>query len=98
MIFHENGYAYNETTARQLLIDCGFDAFDIEELSKLTAGDKIAKLEQEAHGGDNYELIADAYFSQINAALGRIEDFLEADRITKPREKLEEIQNILENY
>ena len=98
MIFHENGYAYSEATARQLLLNCGFDAFDVEELSTLIAGDKIAKLEQEAHGGDNYELIADAYYCQINDAISMIDEFLEAERITKPREKLEALKNTLENY
>lgn len=98
MIVQENGYAYNQATARQLLLDCGFDAFDIEELSTLIAGDKIAKLEQEAHGGDNYELIADAYYWQITDAITMIDEFLEAERITKPREKLEALKNTLENY
>lgn len=98
MIFHENGYAYSEATARQLLLNCGFDAFAIEELSTLIAGDKIAKLEQEIHAGGNYELIADTYHGQIDDATCMIDEFLEADHITKPREKLEALKNILEIY
>ena len=98
MIFRENGYAYSEATAKQLLLNCGFDAFDIEELSTLIAGDKIAKLEQEAHGGDDYERIADAYHWQIDDAVCMIDEFLEAECITKPREKLEALKNTLEIY
>ena len=89
--------AYNKDTAIDLLIGLGVDRLDVEEMIKYLSADALDELATE-RGGDNYELIADGYYNSITSAVNMIDEFLEADRITKPREKFEAIKNTLENY
>ena len=89
--------AYNKDTAIDMLIGLGVDRLDIEEMIEYISTDALDQLAVE-RCGDNYELIADGYYNSITSAINMIDEFLEADRITKPREKLEALKNTLENY
>ena len=97
MIIKNNMSAYNKASAVDMLMEMGFDRFDVDEMITYLSADALEELEKE-RSGDNYELISDAYFCQITNAINMIDEFLEATRITKAREKLEEIKNALENY
>ena len=89
--------AYNKDTAIDMLIGLGVDRLDIEEMIKYISADALDQLAAE-RGGDNYELIADGYYNSIASAVNMIDEFLDCERITKPREKLEALKNTLENY
>ena len=89
--------AYNKDTAIDMLIGLGVDRLDIEEMVEYISTDALDQLAVE-RCGDNYELIADGYYNSITSAVNMIDDFLEAERIAKPREKLEALKNALENY
>ena len=89
--------AYNKDTAIDMLIGLGVDRLDIEEMIKYISADALDQLAVE-RGGDNYELIADGYYNSIASAVNMIDEFLDCERITKPREKLEALKNTLENY
>ena len=97
MLQLNNMIAYNKDTAIDMLIGLGVDRLDVEEMIKYLSADALDELAAE-RGGDNYELIADGYYNSITSAVNMIDEFLEADRITKSREKLEAIKNTLENY
>lgn len=97
MLQLNNMIAYNKDTAIDLLVGLGVDRLDVEEMIKYLAADVFDQLAAE-RGGDNYELIADGYYNSITNAVNMIDEFLDCERITKPREKLEEIKNALENY
>lgn len=97
MIRMNNMTAYDKDSAINMLAEIGFDRFDIDEMTTYLSADIVEELEKE-RSGDNYELIADGYYMCIVNAINMIEEFLEATRITKAREKLEEIKNALENY
>ena len=89
--------AYNKDTAIDMMIGLGVDRLDIEEMIKYLSADALDELAAE-RAGDNYELIADGYYNSITSAVNMIDEFLDCERITKPREKLEAIKNTLENY
>ena len=89
--------AYNKDTAIDLLIGLGVDRLDVEELIKYLSADALDVLAAE-RAGDDYELIADGYYNSITSAVNMIDEFLDCDRITKPREKFDAIKNTLENY
>ena len=89
--------AYNKDTAIDMLIGLGVDRLDIEEMINYISADALDQLAAE-RGGDNYELIADGYYNSIASAVNMIDEFLDCERITKPREKLEALKNTLENY
>lgn len=97
MLQVNNMIAYNKATAIELLIGLGVDRLDIEEMIEYLSADALDELAAE-RGGDNYELIADGYYNSITSAVNMIDEFLDCERITKPREKFEAIKNTLENY
>lgn len=97
MLQVNNMIAYNKETAVDMLIGMGFDRFDVDQMIEYLSADALDELAAE-RGGDNYELIADGYYQSITNAVNLIDEFLDCERITKPREKLEEIKNALENY
>lgn len=97
MLQLNNMIAYNKDTAIDLLFGLGFDRLDVEEMIEYLSADARAELAAE-RSGDDYELIADGYYQSITYAVNMIDEFLDCERITKPREKLEEIKNTLENY
>ena len=97
MIIKNNMVAYDKASAINMLVEMGFDMLDIDEMIAYLSADALEQLEKE-RSGDNYELIADGYYMSIVNAINMIDEFLEATRITKPREKLEEIKNALQNY
>lgn len=97
MISKNNMVVYDKASAINMLMGMGFDSFDIDEIITYLSADALEQLEKE-RSGDNYELIADGYYMSIVNAINMIDEFLEATRITKPREKLEDIKNALENY
>ena len=99
--FPDGRVAYNRESAIDALIDYGITGDDVKELAALVLEDELTTLYnqvQDAHKGDNWELIADDYYNAIASAVNLIDEQLEKPRLRNARKLLEEVKNQLENY
>lgn len=99
-IILDNAYIYNEESAKEALRGFGFDNADIETLKFLLCQTQLEEAEHRAdvmeHEYNASIAMEEHYRNAMNEASYLIDDYLKAERITKAREKLENIQRILD--
>lgn len=99
MIYINGIYIYSEQQAKDLFNSLGMDELDIEEPKELLCADDISELEYERdiaqEEKDNYELSLDHYKAAIDECLSVLDEVLQMQRITRARDRLENIRNIL---
>lgn len=99
--FPDGRFAYSRESARDILGDYGLTEDDITEFAALVLESELTTLYnqvEDAHNGDNWELIADDYYNAIVSAVNLIDEQLEKPRLRNARQLLEEVKNQLENY
>lgn len=99
--FPDGKVAYNRESAIDILGDYGLTEDDATEFAALVLESELKTLYhqvEDAHKGDNWELIADDYYNAIVSAVNLIDEQLEKPRLQNVRKLLEEVKNQLENY
>lgn len=101
MIYVNNMYIHNEDTSREYLNSMGLDHCDIQELIEYLCEEELneAKYKAEAARQEHEasELKLDDYNSLINEVLNILDDMLKMQRITKTRERLEQMRKLIYN-
>lgn len=93
--------AYNRESAIDILGDYGLTEDDALEFAALVLESELTTLHnqvQDAHKGDNWELIADDYYNAIVSAVNFIDEQLDKPRLRNVRQLLEDVKNQLEDY
>ena len=98
-----NVIVYDERTAVESLESLGLDWMDIEDFKSYLCESEaanVADAEQRAKATSDefrcYELYVDGITSMLNEVLNIVDEALDMQRISKPRERLEAIRKMVE--
>lgn len=98
-----NVTVYDERTAVESLESLGLDWMDIEDFKSClceSEAAKVADAEKRAKATSDefrcYELYVDGITSMLNEVLNIVDEALDMQRISKPRERLEAIRKMVE--
>lgn len=98
-----NVTVYDERTAVESLESLGLDWMDIEDFKSYlceSEAAKVADAEKKAKATSDefrcYELYVDGITSMLNEVLNIVDEALDMQRISKPRERLEAIRKMVE--
>jgi len=99
-MFEVNGtLVYSQATAKDMLRGLGMDNMDIENLATLLYEDEIEDLEYQRDVAveefNSMELRLDEIQSCMNEVLNMLDEALAMDRISKPRERLEAMKQLI---
>ena len=94
---------YDERSAVESLESLGLDWMDVEDFKSYlceSEAAKVAEAEQKAKAVSDefrcYELYVDSITSMLNEVLNIVDEALDMQRISKPRERLEAIRKMVE--
>lgn len=97
----ENAFAYDKATAVDMLHGFGMDDADIETLKDFIVADELEDARDgEAVWKQEYQAMeahAEALQSAMNEVLNMLDDALNMERISKARERMEAMRNVLYN-
>lgn len=92
---------YSEDTARDFLHGMGMDNMDVEEFARMLCEDEIEEAEHKADVANQEFQAMEAYTdhvqSVINEVLNIVDEALNMERISKPRERFEAIKQLIYN-